>query len=214
MAMALRVVVPPHPLLSHWLCVLRDAQTPQPLFATAMAELGRWLTYEALRDWLPRHRVTIETPLATCDGELVDAAIPLLAVAALRAGLGLWQGAQAVLPAAQLAHLTMKGATVTMAALPEPIPANAGVLVFWPELAEPEPLLAVLDLLAERGVSGPRLRLITSVASGPALKAVGERYGDLTLYAAAIDADLDEEGRVLPGLGVLEERLFGFRASH
>ena len=44
MSMSLRVVVPPHPLIAHWLTVLRDQQTPSPLFATAMAELGHWLT--------------------------------------------------------------------------------------------------------------------------------------------------------------------------
>ena len=53
MPLQLRVYVPPHPLIQHWLGVARDAQTPAPLFRTAMAELGRWLTYEALREWLP-----------------------------------------------------------------------------------------------------------------------------------------------------------------
>ena len=44
MSKALRVVVPPHPLIGHWLTLLRDRDTPSALFATAMAELGRWLT--------------------------------------------------------------------------------------------------------------------------------------------------------------------------
>ena len=66
MPSSFRVVVPPHPLVAHWLTVLRDKQTPSPLFATAMKELGRWLTYEAARDWLPQRSVTVETPLASC----------------------------------------------------------------------------------------------------------------------------------------------------
>ena len=53
MAMSLRVVVPPHPLIGHWLTMLRHRETPAALYATALQELGRWLTYEALRDWLP-----------------------------------------------------------------------------------------------------------------------------------------------------------------
>ena len=48
MAMSLRVVVPPHPLIGHWLAMLRHRETPSALYATAMQELGRWLTYEAL----------------------------------------------------------------------------------------------------------------------------------------------------------------------
>ena len=47
MAKTLRVVVPPHPLIAHWLTVLRHAGTPAALFATGMEELGRWLSYEA-----------------------------------------------------------------------------------------------------------------------------------------------------------------------
>ena len=70
MAMALRVVVPPHPLIGHWLAVLRDRHTPGPLYASATTELGRWLSYEALRDWLPHRsfsvcitgRVTLSLP--------------------------------------------------------------------------------------------------------------------------------------------------------
>ena len=44
MAMSLRVVVPPHPLIGHWLTMLRHQETPPALYATAMHELGRWLT--------------------------------------------------------------------------------------------------------------------------------------------------------------------------
>ena len=59
MAMTLRVGVPPHPLIGHWLSVVRDRQTPPAIYASATAELGRWLTYEALRDWLPQRRVAL-----------------------------------------------------------------------------------------------------------------------------------------------------------
>ena len=63
MPLQLRVYVPPHPLIQHWLGVARDAQTPTPLFRTAMAELGRWLTYEALREWLPMVEAQVDTPV-------------------------------------------------------------------------------------------------------------------------------------------------------
>jgi len=62
MAPQLRVYVPPHPLIKHWLGVARDAATPSPLFKSAMTELGRWLTYEAIRDWLPTEELMVQTP--------------------------------------------------------------------------------------------------------------------------------------------------------
>ena len=214
MAMALRVVVPPHPLLNHWLTVLRDQHTPTPLYATAMAELGRWLSYEALRDWLPHRQISVETVGGPAQGQIVDASVPLLATLTLPAAMGLWQGAQAVLPSAQLGSVALEGATLRLINLPQPITANTGVLLFWSALADPEPLLVVLDHLAQQGVAGQRLRLITAVAAAPALHEIGERHEALTIYTAAIDPELDAAGQIRPGIGDVNSRLLGFASSH
>ena len=213
--MSLRVVVPPHPLIGHWLTLLRDRATPSPLFATAMAELGRWLTYEALRDWLPERSVAIETPLAPGEGRVIDPSVPLLAVPVLQAGLGLWQGAQGVLPNARVAHVGLRGGSGNdplawyLDSLPERIGERVGVLVFLPILASGATLMAVLDRLAALGVAGPRLRVITTLAAAPGLRSVGERFADLTLYCACIDPELDNEGQVRPGCGAIAARLYG-----
>ena len=81
MAMSLRVVVPPHPLIGHWLTMLRHRETPPALYATAMQELGRWLTYEALRDWLPHRREMVPTASGETEGSVVESDVPLLAAA-------------------------------------------------------------------------------------------------------------------------------------
>ncbi|MEB3173246.1 MAG: uracil phosphoribosyltransferase [Cyanobacteriota bacterium] len=214
MAMALRVIVPPHPLLSHWLTVLREPQTPQPLVSTALTELGRWLTYEALRDWLPQREISLDADGASCRGQVVDASVPLLAISAVPGGLGLWQGGHSVLPAAQWGHIAVAGGTLSLCSLPASISAQTGVLIYWSQLAEPEPLLVLLDHLAAQDVSGARLRLITTIAAAPALQAIGERHGSLSIYTAAIDPDLDELGRIHPGVGELDHRLIGFNQAH
>jgi uracil phosphoribosyltransferase len=207
MVMALRVVVPPHPLIGHWLGVLRDRHTPGSLYASATAELGRWLTYEAVRDWLPHRRIQLETPLAAAEADVVDPAVPLLALPLLTAGLGLWQGGQTVLPSAQVLHLQESLGVITPPA--GPISPRCGVLLFVAELGDGESLLQLLDHLSALGVTGDRLRVITCLASGPGLKAVGERHGSLTIYAAGIDPDLNEAGAILPGIGDVRQRLFG-----
>ena len=215
MSKTLRVVVPPHPLIGHWLTLLRDAETPQPLFATAMAELGRWLTYEAMRDWIPYQRVQVTTPLAQTEGTIVDGSIPLLAVPILRAGLGLWDGARNVIPSASVAHMGLQRDEASgrcrcyFNGLPESIPANAGVLVFDPMVASAGTLLKVLEQLETKGVSGQRVRVISALAASPGLKTLGERYSDLTIYTGCIDAELDEQLRIVPGLGDAGDRLYG-----
>jgi uracil phosphoribosyltransferase len=209
MAMSLRVVVPPHPLIAHWLTVLRDGGTPPPLFGTAMQELGRWLTYEALRDWLPQRAVAVQTPLATTVGQVVDASIPVLALPLLPAGLGLWEGARSVLPAAALAPLWIEehGRII---GLPQTIGDRVGVLLFLPEItAVADGLMPLLEELASQGVQGERLRIIALLAAAPGLKALGERWSELTLYSACIDGEVDEQGRIVPGFGDADLRFTG-----
>ena len=71
------VIVPPHPLVGHWIAVARNKYSPSPMFRNALAELGRILIYEAVREWLPVVETQIETPLAMADVSIVDAEKPI-----------------------------------------------------------------------------------------------------------------------------------------
>ena len=195
--MSLRVVVPPHPLIGHWLTMLRHRDTPPALYATALQELGRWLTYEALREWLPHRKELVPTPLAETEGTVVEAGVPLLAIPTLPAGLELWQGARSVLPDASLC----------LNGVPAAVEANAGVILFVDQIADGTSVLTQLRQLQEQGVDGRRLRLITALCSSPGLKLLGEEIPDLTLHTACIDETIDQDGRVQPGIGDPVRRL-------
>ena len=52
-ALSAQIYVPPHPIIKHTLALCRAAETPPPMFRKAIAVLGRILTYEALREFLP-----------------------------------------------------------------------------------------------------------------------------------------------------------------
>ncbi len=124
-----------------------------------MGELGRWLTYEALRDWLPHRTVPVQTPLALTEGTVVEAGIPVLAVPLLRAGLGLWQGGQTVLPTATVAHVAVEPAGADdmlwrLDALPETIGSRVGVLVYAAEVGSGRELAAVLERCGSGGWRG------------------------------------------------------------
>jgi uracil phosphoribosyltransferase len=69
--------VPPHPLVKHWLAITRNAATPAPLFRSALAELGRVLIYEAVREFLPTVEGTVQTPVGEADVEFVDPTRPV-----------------------------------------------------------------------------------------------------------------------------------------
>jgi uracil phosphoribosyltransferase len=215
MAPQLRVYVPPHPLIKHWLAVARDRNTPSALFRTALTELGRWLTYEATRDWLPTVEATVETPLTECPAAFVNPEIPLVVVPILRAGLGLLEGAQTVLPLASIYHLGMVRDEETLEVscylnkFPEKFPPEARVLICEPMLATGGTIMATMAELTKRGVDPALMRIISVVAAPQALQSLSSTYPALTVYSAIIDEGLNDRGFIVPGLGDAGDRLFG-----
>ncbi|MEM7649519.1 MAG: uracil phosphoribosyltransferase [Cyanobacteria bacterium P01_A01_bin.70] len=215
MALQLRVFVPPHPLVKHWLGVARDANTPSSLFRTAMTELGRWLTYEAAREWLPTFDTTITTPLAPCPATFVNPEVPMVIIPILRAGLALMEGAQSVLPLASVYHVgfvrneeTLE-ATCYLNKLPATLAPETRVLISEPMLATGGTMLAAMADLLERGIQPDNVRVVAIVASPIALQKLAEAHPALTIYAAIIDEGLDENGYIVPGLGDAGDRTFG-----
>ena len=202
MAMSLRVVVPPHPLIGHWLTMLRHRETPPALYATALQELGRWLSYEALRDWLPHRQERIPVADGETEGTIVENRVPLIAIPVLPGGLELWQGGRCVLPDAALC----------LEGLPHAIEKNAGVILFIDQISDGIATLSMLQRLQELGVDGQRLRLVTALCASPGLKRLGEAIPDLTLHTACIDAELNSVGAIVPGIGDPLQRL-NFRAG-
>ena len=215
MALQLRVFVPPHPLIRHWLAVSRDANTPSALFRTAMTELGRWLTYEAIREWMPTLETQIQTPLAECEATLIDPNVPTVVVPILRAGLGLLDGAQTMMPLASIYHLGIVRNEETLQPsfylnkLPDRLDPQARILILDPMLATGGTLSVALEELVKRGADLSLTRVVCVVAAAPALQRLSETYPALTVYTAGIDEGLNQSGYIVPGLGDAGDRCFG-----
>lgn len=215
MSFQLRVYVPDHPLIKHWLAIARDQNTPNTLFKTAMTELGRWLTYEACRHWLVTGETQVETPLSPCPGTMINPQVPMAVVPILRAGLALLDGAQTLLPLSSVYHLGLVRNEETLEAscylnkLPEKIDPETRVLILEPMLATGGSIMLALDELTQRGVNPELLRIVSVVGAPPALKQIGENYPQLRIYAACIDEELNDRGYIVPGLGDAGDRAFG-----
>lgn len=215
MAPQLRVYVPPHPLIRHWLGVARDAQTPSTLFRSAMAELGRWLTYEAIREWLPTEDTEIQTPLAPCPAAFINPDVPIAVVPVLRAGLALMEGMLPVLPLASIYHLGLVRDEETLEVscylnrLPEQFAPGTLVMIPEPMLATGGSIMATLAQLTARGVTAEQVRIVSVVAAAPALQRLNDAHPGLVIYTATIDEGLNERGYIVPGLGDAGDRAFG-----
>lgn len=215
MTLQLRVYVPPHPLIKHWLGVARDAATPSVLFKSAMTELGRWLTYEAVRDWLPTFELMVQTPLADCPATMINPEVPIAVVPILRAGLALLDGAQTLLPLASIYHLGVVRDETTLSPscylnkLPQKFDPKTRVIITEPMLATGGSIMMAMSELTSRGIDPALTRIISIVAAPPALQKLNAAYPGLVIYTATIDEAVNTQGFIVPGLGDAGDRAFG-----
>lgn len=151
----LLVYVPPHPLVQHWIAVLRNAATPSPVFRSAAAELGRILLYEAVREWLPTVSGQVDTPCGVADVTFVDPTRPVKVVPVLRAGLVLLEAAATLLPATATYHVGYKRDEETL--------QSVCYMNKLPPALASEDLILVSDCLLATG------EFFFSQASGPTL---------------------------------------------
>ena len=215
MTLQLRVYVPEHPLIKHWLSVARDANTPPVLFKSAMNELGRGVTYEAIRNWLPTVETKVQTPITECAATFVNPQAPIGVVPILRAGLALLDEVQKVLPAASVYHLGLARDESTLEPacylnkLPDRFAPETRIVILEPMLATGGSIMLAMKEVTSRGVDPELIRIISIVAAPPALRQLSENYPGLEIYTAIIDEGLNSKGYIVPGLGDAGDRAFG-----
>jgi uracil phosphoribosyltransferase len=197
------------PLIRHKLAVLRDERTPTPDFRQAMKELALIMVAEATRD-MPTRPARIRTPLAETEAEEISG--PVCLVPVLRAGLGMLDGALALLPKATVGFMGLFRDEETA----EPVeyyvnlPRNLEdylVLVLDPMLATGGSLSATLAKLKEEGAAW--ISCIHAVAAVPGVERLTREYPDVNFYAAAVDPELNDAAFIVPGLGDAGDRLYG-----
>lgn len=215
MTLQLRVYVPDHPLIKHWLAVARDANTPPVLFKTAMTELGRWLTYEAARYWLPIAETTVITPITETKATVINPEIAIAIVPILRAGLSLIEGAQSLLPLASVYHLGLVRDEATLEPtcylnkLPQKFDPQTRIVILEPMLATGGSIMHAMNEIVSRGGNPELMRIISVVVAPPALQKLQNSYPGLNVYTAIIDEGVNPKGFIVPGLGDAGDRAFG-----
>jgi uracil phosphoribosyltransferase len=199
-----------HPVLAHRVTLLRDVRTPGDTFRQLVSEISGFLAYEALRD-LGLVEVRIDTPVAHgVVGRRVEENV--LVVPVLRAGLGMVQAIQEVVPLTEVAHVGLRRDEVTLHSavylnrLPRDL-SGRRVIVCDPMLATGGSLVQVCDLVLERHAR--QVIVLCIIASEPGLSVFSAAHPSIRLFCAAVDPELNEVGYIVPGLGDAGDRLFG-----
>ncbi len=208
----MRIHVADHPLITHKLTVLRDKNTPSPVFRQLVEELVTLLAYEATRE-VKTTEVTIQTPVTQTTGQKLSKPRPII-IPILRAGLGMLEGIIKLLPTAEVGFLGIKRDEETLQPytyanrLPDYL-TNRQVFIIDPMLATGGTLIDSIDYVFERGATDVTCICLLGAPEG--LKAVEDHIGnkDVKVVLGALDEKLNELGYIVPGLGDAGDRLYG-----
>ena len=208
----MRVHVADHPLITHKLTVLRDQDTPSPLFRALVEELMTLLAYEGTRG-VRVEPVTVQTPVAVTQGVRISDPKPLV-VPILRAGLGMLEGMVKMLPTAEVGFLGMQRNEETLEPttyaerLPDDL-SDRQCFVLDPMLATGGSLIAAINFLFARGAVDVTAICILAAPEGLAAVEKALEGREVTIVLGAVDERLNELGYIVPGLGDAGDRLYG-----
>ncbi|MDR1033980.1 MAG: uracil phosphoribosyltransferase [Bifidobacteriaceae bacterium] len=202
-----------HPLVAQKMTALRDVNTNSQDFRRLVDELVTLLAYEATRN-LKVEAKSIMTPVASTIGVDIKKPMPVV-IPIIRAGLGMLEGMQKILPLAEIGFLGMKRDETTLAIetyanrLPLNL-TNRQCYILDPMLATGHTLGASINYLSVLGATD--ITSINLLAAPEGIKEIERQLTDnvnLTIVTANIDEGLNEKGYIVPGLGDAGDRLYG-----
>ncbi len=200
-----------HPLVQHKISLLRDKNTGSKEFRELVSEISMFICYEATRD-LPLKEVQIETPLALANAKIISgrkvAFVPIM-----RAGLGMVDGALALVPAAKVGHVGIyrdkannNSAAEYYCKLPFDI-ANREVIILDLMLATGVSAVKTVEIVKNAGAKNVKFMCVLTCPEG--IKALQDAHPDVEIVCGAIDEGLNENLYIVPGIGDGGDRLFG-----
>ncbi|MFC2716991.1 MAG: uracil phosphoribosyltransferase [Stomatobaculum longum] len=204
------VFINKHPLVQHKITRLRDKTTGTNEFRSLVEEIGMLMGYEALAD-LATEDIEVETPLERTLSPVI-AGRKMAVVPILRAGLGMVNGIQALVPTAKVGHIGLYRDPDThepveyYCKLPTPIEERT-IVVTDPMLATGGSACDAIRMIKQHG--GRKIKFMCIIAAPEGLDRLRKEHPDIQIYVGHLDRQLNEHAYILPGLGDAGDRIFG-----
>ena len=204
-----KVTIFNHPLIHHKLTIIRDEKTNTKDFRQSVSEIANLMAFEVTRD-LPVNEGYTKTPIAVAKTYTLDCEVVIVPI--LRAGLGMVDGIQSLIPTAKVGHIGLFRNEETLepqlyyAKFP-PTLKEATVFLVDPMLATGGSAVAAIDILKSRGAK--KIIYIGIVGVNEGIENLQKHHPDVDIYLAAKDEKLNENGYIVPGLGDCGDRIFG-----
>lgn len=191
--------------------ILRNRNSSIEQFRQASEQLGTVLAVEC--DALfPKATIFVETPFARTHGVAFKHESVLVPI--LRSGLVLLPPFMRFHPGASVGFIGTRRDEKT--AIPElyykklpPFTPNNPILLLDPMIATGGSAALAVRVLKEAGAVEKQITLIAFIASPEGITRFQKECPEVGLIVAQVDEGLDEQKRIIPGLGDFGDRYFG-----
>lgn len=209
-----------HPsIISTFVAELRDAtiQSDPMRFRMNLRRLGTAMAVEVSKS-LDYQTTDVTTPLGTARVDALQSQ-PVLATI-LRAGLPMHDGVADVFDRAEQAFVSARrkytnadhdAFEIVIDAVSAPPLAGKILIVTDPMLATGSSLIQVLPALFETHGTPAQVHIVAAIASEWGMNQVAQAFPQALIWAAAVDAELNAKGYIVPGLGDAGDLAFGIK---
>lgn len=191
--------------------ILRNRNTPIEQYRQAADQLGTVLAVEC-DSLFPKATLFVDSPLARTHGVCFKHEFVLVPI--LRSGLALLPPFMRFHPGAGVGFIGTRRDEKT--AIPElyyanlpPFTQDNPILLLDPMIATGGSAALAVKVLKDAGAVEKQITLISFIASPEGIKRFQKDCPEVGLVVAQVDEGLDEQKRILPGLGGFGDRYFG-----
>lgn len=191
---------------------MRDRDIPRKDFIFYADRLTRLAVEEAL-NLLPMDHTDVTTPTGAIYSGL-EPSQKIFCVSIMRSGDAMVAGLRTVCPGIRIGKILIQRDEETLAPkliykkLPEKIQGRT-CLLLDPMLATGGSACTAIEQLLSDGLTQDRIIFVCLVAAAEGIARVGATYPGVRMVVAGIDAGLNEQGYIIPGLGDFGDRYFG-----
>ncbi|HQY51743.1 MAG TPA: uracil phosphoribosyltransferase [Ignavibacteria bacterium] len=205
-----------HPLVQHYLSIMRDKKTSQVDFKESLDKISYILATETFGS-LSLENKAVFTPFKKIEGKKVSDTVILLPI--LRAGLGLTKGFTDLYPEILTSHIGIYRDEESL----KPVQyyfrfpkiedkKEAKVIILDPMIATGGSVIFTIQYLLNMGIR--KIKVVSLLCAPEGIEAIEKRFGKdekkhLEIITCSLDEKLNEKGYIVPGLGDAGDRIFG-----
>ena len=184
--MQLQINIASHPLIQHWSGILENSGSPGTILRTACSELGKWITYEIMRQWLVTETITLETNIAI---KLISNNYQYIIVIIMPYGFIIAEGARALMPTAKIVLVGYNNATSN---IPEQLNQFTKVLILDLFLDEAA-ITPVITELIQKGALVSNLKVACLECRESQLNKLAPKWSELEIYTTKVNSIATEK---------------------